>query len=191
MNKFYRFIIKLVFISMIWVLLIILFKATGLRITLLMFFFLFLWRTWSYEVLKNEINSQIDDYYSLFNLKHDFNKTELEKAYNNEVEKLNNNLSIGVENRLQLMAMFNTAFDTLNDSHSKSEYDLKYNLLVEELQTSKLKADEINNDFWKYVDGLFTYNFSPFINLNFKSKEIIGVLACLILDIILISAMSN
>lgn len=133
----------------------------------------------------------MDDYYSLFNLKHDFNKTELEKAYNNEVEKLNNNLSIGIESRLQLMAMFNTAFDILNDPNSKSEYDLKYNLLAEELQTSKIKADEIINDFWKYVDGLFTYTFSPFINFNFKSKEIIGVIACLILDIIFIAVISN
>lgn len=188
MNKFYRFLIKLVFILLIWLLLIILFKATGLRITLLMFFFIFLGRTWSYGVLKNDINFQIDDYYSLFNLKHDFNETELEKAYNNEVEKLNNNLSIGIESRLQLMAMFNTAFDILNDPHFKSEYDLKYNLLAEELQTSNFKANEINNDFWKYLDGLFTHTFSRFINFNFKSKEIIGVLACLILDFILISA---
>jgi DnaJ-class molecular chaperone len=92
-------------------------------------------------MLKNDVNSQIDDYYSLFNLKEDFKKTELEQAYNNEVEKLNNNLSIGVESRLQLMALFNTAFDTLNDSNSKSEYDREYKLHAEQLQASKLKSE--------------------------------------------------
>jgi hypothetical protein len=168
-----------------------LFKATGLRCTLSLFFLVFLGKTWSYGASKNDVNSEIDDYYSLFNLKQDFNKTELEKAYNTEVEKLNNNLSIGLEYRLQLMAMFNTAFDTLNDSHSKSEYDLKYNLLAEQLQASKLKSEEINNDFWKYADGLFNYIISPFINFNFKSKEIIGVIACLILDLLFFAAMSN
>ncbi|OBQ14493.1 MAG: hypothetical protein AN482_01900 [Anabaena sp. LE011-02] len=168
-----------------------LFKATGLRCTLSLFFLVFLGKTWSYGVSKNDVNSQIDDYYSLFNLKQDFNKTELEQAYNNEVEKLNNNLSIGVESRLQLMALFNTAFDTLNDSHSKSEYDLEYKLHAEQLQASKLKSEEINNDFWKYADGLFNYFISPFINFNLKSKEIIGVIACLILDLLFFAAMSN
>jgi hypothetical protein len=191
MSKFYRFLIKLVFISMIWILLIMLFKATGLRCTLSLFFLVFLGKTWSYGMLKNDVNSQIDDYYSLFNLKEDFKKTELEQAYNNEVEKLNNNLSIGVESRLQLMALFNTAFDTLNDSNSKSEYDREYKLHAEQLQASKLKSEEINNAFWKYADGLFNYIISPFINFNFKSKEIIGVIACLILDIIFIAASSN
>ncbi len=168
-----------------------LFKATGLRCTLSLFFLVFLGKTWSYGMLKNDVNSQIDDYYSLFNLKEDFKKTELEQAYNNEVEKLNNNLSIGVESRLQLMALFNTAFDTLNDSNSKSEYDREYKLHAEQLQASKLKSEEINNAFWKYADGLFNYIISPFINFNFKSKEIIGVIACLILDIIFIAASSN
>lgn len=175
--------IKLVFIFLVWILLIVFFKVSGFRVTLSLFFFIFLGRTWNYKVLKDDVNSDIDDYYSLFELKHDFSKTELEQAYNNEIEKLSNNLSIGLEYRIQLMALLNTAFDTLNDSHSRNEYDVKYKMYSEELQKSKLRADEISNDFWKYVKGLCHHVISPFIHFNFKSKETIGLLACVILDL--------
>ena len=191
MNKLSRFLIKMVFIILIWLLLVMLFKLTGLRVTLLMIFFVLVGKTWNYGSLKDNIDSQFEDYYSLFNLKQDFTKDELQEAYDNEIDKLNNNLSISIDNRLHLMGMLNTAFDTLNDSQAKSEYDGKYNLVLEEINSSKIKSAELNNNIASYLDGLFKFNLSPFVNFRFKSKDTIGLLVCLILDLIFITAMNH
>lgn len=163
-----------------------LFKLTGLRATLLMFFIVFVGKTWNYASLKSYINSQFEDYYSLFNLKQDFNKDELQGAYDNEIDKLNNNLSISIDNRLHLMSMLNTAFDTLNDPLSKSEYDVKYNTLLDEIKKEKEKMEFQNKKFSTYFKGLLSYNLKPFKNYVFFSKNTIGILACLIIDLIFI-----
>jgi hypothetical protein len=186
MNKLSRFLIKMVFIILILLLLLVLFKLTGLRVTLLMFFFVLVGKTWNYGSLRGDINSQLEDYYSLFNLKQNFSKDELQEAYDNEIDKLNNNLSTSIDNRLHLMGVFNTAFDTLNDSQTKNEYDDKYNLVLEEINASKLKSSELNNNIANYVDGLIKHNLSPFINFKLNSKDTLGLLFCIILDLVFI-----
>lgn len=163
-----------------------LFKLTGLRTTLLMFFLVFVGKTWNYGSLKSDINSQFEDYYSLFNLKQDFNKDEIQGAYDNEIDKLNNNLSISIDNRLHLMGVLNTAFDTLINPQTKSEYDDKYSLILEEINASKLKSSELNNNIANYVDGLIKHNLSPFINFKLNSKDTLGLLFCIILDLVFI-----
>ena len=184
MNKLSRFLIKIIFVVLILFLLLLLLKLTGLRVTLLMFFFIFIGKTWNYGSLKSDVNLQMEDYYFLFNLKQEFSKEELLEAYNKEVEKLNTNLSVTIDNRLYLMGMLNTAYDTLNDSQAKSDYDHKYNLILKEINASQLKLAELNDNLSNYVGGLLKYNFSPFINLKLLSKDSIGIVGCLIIDLI-------
>ncbi len=186
MNKLSRFLIKMIFIILICLLLLLLFKLTGLRVTLLMFFFVFLGKTWNYGTFKSDINSQFEDYYSLFNLKESFSKDELQKAYENEMDKLNNNQSITIDNRIHLMGVLNTAFETLINPQTKSEYDDKYNLVLEEINASTLKSSELNNNISNYVDGLIKQNLSPFVNFKLNSKETLGLLVCIILDLVFI-----
>lgn len=186
MNKLSRFLIKMIFIILIMILLVMLFKLTGLRVTLLMFFFVFVGKTWNYGSFKSDINSQFEDYYSLFNLKQDFNKDELQGAYDNEIDKLNNNLSISIDNRLHLMSMLNTAFDTLNDPLLKSEYDITYNSLLDEIKKEEANMELQNQKFSTFVKGLLNYNIKPFQNYVFFSKNTIGILACLIIDLVFI-----
>ena len=71
MNKLSRFLIKMIFIILIWLLLIAIFKVTGLRATLLMLFLLFLGKTSNYGSLTEVVNSGLEDYYSLLNLNQD------------------------------------------------------------------------------------------------------------------------
>ena len=132
MNKLSRFLIKMIFIILIWLLLIAIFKVTGLRATLLMLFLLFLGKTSNYGSLTEVVNSGLEDYYSLLNLNQDIKKDELQSAYNNEIDKLNNNHSISIENRLHLMGILNDSFDTLNNTQAKSEYDNKYKMFMKE-----------------------------------------------------------
>lgn len=191
MSKTSRFLIKMIFIVLVCILMVIAFKLTGLKVTLLMFFFIFLGKTWGFGLNNVELNSQLDDYYSLFKLEHSFNKHDLQVAYDNEINRLNNDPSIGIEDRLHLMGLLNTAFDTLNNTDLKSDYDKKYNLMLEEINVSKLKNDEINNNVEKYIMGLIKHNLYPFINFKLLSFDTIGLLSCLILDLVFILGISR
>jgi len=173
------------------ILLIVVFKITGLRVTMLMLFFVFLSKTWNYGLHNVSHNSQLEDYYSLFNLDINFKLAELQLAYDNEINKLNNNLSIGVEDRLHYMGLINTAFDTLNDPESKIEYNIKYNLLLDEINASKIKSDEINSNVAKYINELIKYNFSSFLNFKMFSIDTIGLLSCLLLDLVFLFGMNR
>ncbi len=185
MNKIVRFLIKLTFIVLVVISLIILGSFTGLRLVLLMLFFVFFSNTWKYGKLKMEVNG-IDDYYSLFNLNHNFSKTELEQSYNLELEKLNKNFSISAENKISLIAFINSAYDTLNDPIYKNEYDLKYNSILDEIKKAEKEIELENKQFSSYFNGLLNYNLKPFKNYTFFSKNTIGILACLIIDLVFI-----
>ena len=162
-----------------------LFKLTGLRVTLIMFFFVFFSNTWSYRTLKLSFN-KIDDYYSLFNLNQNFSKKELEDSFNLELEKLNNNLTITAENKISLIAFINNAFDTLNEPISKSEYDIMYNSFLDEIKKEKANMELQDKKFSTYFKGLLSYNMKPFKNYAFFSKNTFGILACLIIDLVFI-----
>ena len=183
MNKLSRFLVKLIFIIIVYVLLFFIFKITKLHFTLIMLLFVFLSNTWKYSLFEITLN-EIDDYYALFNLNQNFSKKELEDSYNLELEKMND-FSITAENKISLIAFINTAYDTLSNDISKNEYDLKYNSLLEEIknQESSLKLD---NNVSSYFKGLLDYNLKPFKNFKFFSKNTIGIIACLIIDLLFI-----
>lgn len=182
MKNITLYLIKAILICLFFIVAILLMAIIGLKFTFLVMFFIIAKHIWSYKPVIHEVKEEVYDYYSVFGLNRNFDESELQLRYNYEVEKLNNNHTLSIESRKELLELFQDTFETLNNPVTKAKFDLEF-----ENHLTNVKAVEqknANNKINVKRDVKEMISFKKANIEKIKTALIIGVAIAFVIDLV-------
>lgn len=168
MNNLYRLFTKILLISFIFIISILLMTLIGLKIVFGLIFIYMARKIWSYKP-ENNINTEandddkIIDYYKFFNISENSNSEDIEAAYKSELLKLEDNISLSLLLKNDIIIKIEEGYKILINENSRDSYNKKLTMQKQNDKTyfEKVRLEKIQNEkfcFRKEVMAMLKLN---------------------------------
>lgn len=168
MNKLARPLTKILLITVLLFISIILMTFIGFGLIFGLIFFYLAGKIWNYKPkISQEIESveheEITDYYEFFHISEDAKTEGIEIAYQNEMTKLEENISFSLETKNEIESLLKEGYFILVNEESRTNYN---KLLSKQKVDAALNSE--NTKLRKIQDEKFYFTKEVLSMLKFK-----------------------
>lgn len=160
MENFYRLLMKLIIISIAFVIAILLMTITELRLPFAILFLVYAGSIWKYKINKIVVDdsNSIIDFYDFFQINKNTETQEIMESYDYEMRKLNDDLNISLEHKSLLSEQIEEGFNTLTNPDLRLKYNIEYDKYIEDQNQFEIEKKNTKFNFFKELANMISLN---------------------------------